>query len=522
MAGEQHAVQDRHAEFYTAWLSGLEKGIKSGRQFEVLDAIAADIANVRASWLWAAQQGKVAAINRSLLTFQHFCHLRGYAQEGATLCVHTFEQLREGSYTHDPVAIPPPLRYENQTVFLSCVRGWLSALLGQLDLANELLGAGIAQLRRLGDAARLHLANSLMTGGTTMYFDGQYARANDDLQESLTLFTALADNFGIAVVLCVLGVVAEAQAAFQRAQSLLQESLQHFDQDGEQGYRAYSANALGRIATVLGDYAQAERLVNEALTVRRRMRDRMGAALSLSTLGYTLQAMGRWAEAAACHQESIYLHLETGNALWAAFSRNDLADALLEAGQVTPARGLSTESLAVFQQLEDAIGVANCLHNLGKIARQSEDFATAQRLLRESLALRRTLGNQHPVALSLSELGQAALGMDELQMAQDELHEALAIATELQIAPLMLEILVTWAALLQRKGEEVRAVELLALAAEHPAGTYTTKESALRLLATVAATLPAPLVQAAQDRAATRPLPEYVAELLAPSSEPLR
>ncbi|RIK44562.1 MAG: hypothetical protein DCC55_02010 [Chloroflexi bacterium] len=522
VAGEQHAVQERHAEFYTAWLGGLEKGIKSGRQFEVLDAIAADIANVRASWLWAAQQGKVATINRSLLTFERFCHLRGYAQEGATLCLRTLEMLQEGGYPHDPVALHPPLRYETQIPYLLCVRGWLSALLGQLDLANELLGAGIAQLRQLGAAARPHLATFLQRAGSTMYFDGQYVRAHDYLQESLTLFTALADNWGIAMSLLLLGLVAEAQSAFMRAQSLLEEGIQRCDKDGEQGMRAYGANALGRIATVLGDYAQAERLVHEALIVRRRMRDRTGTALSLSTLGYTLQAMGRWAEAAACHQESIDLHLETGNVLWAAFSRNDLANALLEAGQVTPARQLSAESLAIFQQLEDSIGVANCLHNLGKTGRQSEDFATAQRLLRESLALRRTLGNQHHVALSLSELGQAALGMDELQTAQDELHEALAIATELQIAPLMLEILVTWAALLQRQGDEVRAIELLTLAEQHPASTSTTKKNARRLLATATATLPAQMGQAATDRAATLHLQEYVAELLAPSSAPVQ
>ena len=94
------------------------------------------------------------------------------------------------------------------------------------------------------------------------------------------------------------------------------------------------------------------------------------------------------------------------------------------------------------------------------------------------------------------------------------------MAAELQIAPLMLEILVGWATLLQHQGDGARAVELLILAEQHTASTATTKENARRLLATLEATLPAQVVQAAKGRAATRPLDAYVTELLAPAPDP--
>lgn len=74
------------------------------------------------------------------------------------LCVRTLEQLQASGYLSDLTALDPSPCYENQTASLLCSRGWLSALIGQLELAAELLSEGIVQLRQLGDAVLPHLA----------------------------------------------------------------------------------------------------------------------------------------------------------------------------------------------------------------------------------------------------------------------------------------------------------------------------------------------------------------------------
>jgi len=78
--------------------------------------------------------------------------------------------------------------------------------------------------------------------------------------------------------------------------------------------------------------------------------------------------------------------------------------------------------------------------------------------------------------------------------------EALTTALKIGMLPLALEVLVGLATLEAQAGAAERAIELLALALQHPAGTQRTRDQARRLLAELVSGLPPEVVAAAQAR----------------------
>ena len=89
------------------------------------------------------------------------------------------------------------------------------------------------------------------------------------------------------------------------------------------------------------------------------------------------------------------------------------------------------------------------------------------------------------VAAALRHLGQVmvALGGHRHAEAKQHFRQALQLATEHQLAPIALDVCVEAAKLLAQSGKTEQAVELLALAEQHEASTFETREKARHHLA---------------------------------------
>ena len=66
--GEEAGTKAQHAAYFAAFMAECWGGIRTNRQLEALERIAADFENVRAAWLYTLHQGNSGAARRSFFT----------------------------------------------------------------------------------------------------------------------------------------------------------------------------------------------------------------------------------------------------------------------------------------------------------------------------------------------------------------------------------------------------------------------------------------------------------------------
>ncbi|MEZ4725930.1 MAG: hypothetical protein R3E79_02225 [Caldilineaceae bacterium] len=98
--------------------------------------------------------------------------------------------------------------------------------------------------------------------------------------------------------------------------------------------------------------------------------------------------------------------------------------------------------------------------------------------------------------------------------ARQYFRQALALAIKHQLAPVALDVCVGAARLLAYHGKLLQAVELLALAEQHEASTFETREKARQLLATLLAQTPPEADQVTGSQGRQPDLWRVVQELL--------
>jgi tetratricopeptide (TPR) repeat protein len=109
---------------------------------------------------------------------------------------------------------------------------------------------------------------------------------------------AMGHQWGHALVLINLALLARDQGEYQRAAALLEEALGLFRRLGDKGYVAYTLLILGTIASALGDCEGAGALYRECLTLRRDLQDKRGIATCLAALGCVAADTARFMRAA--------------------------------------------------------------------------------------------------------------------------------------------------------------------------------------------------------------------------------
>ena len=171
-------------------------------------------------------------------------------------------------------------------------------------------------------------------------------------------------------------------------------------------------------------------------------------------------------------------------------------------GEYRQAEQLYRQTLEQMTAMKNPMFIAFCLNGLGCLAYDQAELPRAEQHQQEALEVWQEIGQEVGETATLGHLGQvlAASGEDRHAKARQYFRRGLELATKLQVAPMALDVCVGVAQLLTRAGDVEQATELLALAEQHEASTFETRQKARQHLAELEDQLSVETGQAAQTQ----------------------
>jgi predicted ATPase/DNA-binding SARP family transcriptional activator len=414
---EMNAAQDRHCSFFADFVVSQAGPMRGGGQKEAVQAIEAEIENIRQGWYWSLKHWRISEIEKYLDGLFVFYELRGWFQEGEK----AFGLFRE--LVPDVIPVSPTSSPAEQRIVAK-------------------------QLARQGG-----FAISL----------GDYEKAGNLFDESLSLFRRLEDEGEIAFCLYHLGDMTRMMGDYDEAKRLLKESIVVCKRIGERRKLARALNMMGIVTATQGGYSNASQLFQASIDRLKEIDDLWGIAKALNNLGIITYYYEQYSEANFLYQESLQINQEIG----------------------------------------DRHGVGISLNNLGLIAHEEGDYPEAIRLHQESLEIFSNIGYSLGAGISLNDLGRVALAMEENHRAETYFLKALETAISLQAEPLTLSVLNGIAALRMDMGDQSSALTLLTWVSRHPACDQETKTNAELLIERLETELSPNEIAAALEKASS-------------------
>ncbi len=449
------SVRGDHSAFYLAFLCQ-RAALANTAQPDALAAIARDIENVRAAWLWAIERGDWAAVEQALAALHRFYWLRSRSQAGRDL------------FSRALAALP-------DEPDLDSLRG---RLLARLSTFDSFLGDS--------QAAETHLAEALRLA--------RFASHSEDE----------------AFALDALGTIAVWRGDYVRGEGLLQQSLAAHRQRHSPADEADALISLARLHALSGSYAQARTLADDSLRILRRLPaidpSASAAATSLAApsaavipvapntidtqahaldvLGWATFCLGEYDRAKVCYRESLSLFEESGHELGRVLALGGVGSVAWARGgeHLREAEALMAQSVAICREIGQRQHLATHLWWSAQVALDLGRWEQAQALGQEGLAIAESLDNPILCAFNASALGAARCATGDWRASWQWLCQAAEAALQATTTPplaltafYMAEVLAT---------SPARAAQASALAqviVDHPATWHAVRARARSL-----------------------------------------
>jgi predicted ATPase/DNA-binding SARP family transcriptional activator len=512
-AAEGQAARRRHSGYYVAALQQLELKLKGPLQQPALAELDADAENLRVAWTWAAAQQAVTWLEQAMAGLGYFYLRRGRYQDGEAAFHLAVEQL----------AAPASAVEARLLAKLLAWQGVFSHTLALSGTAQQLLQQSLAMLNSPDMAAEDVRSDRAFVlwqlGEITRETDRPAAR--QWVEQSLALYRALDDGWGMANALASLGWLVQHGGAYDDARQLYEQSL-HLRQRLEDRWGvANSLISLSGVVLYQGYPDEAERLVRQSIDLRQEQGDRAGLARSLGKLGETLTWLGRFSDACTPFEEGRAIYKDLGLREAAAFHEAMLGHARTHQGDYEQAQQQVETALTTFQEADSQRGLAYAFLVRGWAALAVASETGARAWLDRSRTIYHTIGQRDELAQALTLLGYLSYRQADLARAEQYLLEAWHIATAIRaFMPMMLAAplqALLWLA--QDKLEQ--AAKLQALAWRYPfvANSRWFEDMAGRRLGEGLARLPDQTLKAAQEAGRAQPLETAVAATILPSEK---
>lgn len=373
-SGEAKAVQHQHALYFLALAEQAEALLEGSTQHAWLNRLELEHDNLRAVLSWCKKEGNWEIGLQLANDLWRFWDIRGYYHEG---CKWLEEFLAKS---------PLETTLRAKTIIGA---GLLSERQGEYGVARARYAESLAIWQALGDQYGVALALNRL--GNVALAQGDYAAARPLYEESLAMRQALDDKQGMAASLHNLSIVAHEQGDYGLARRLSEESLAFERQLGNKRGIAMSLNRLGNVARNQGDHVAAYHFFTESLSLRRELRDKQGTALALNNLGNLAYDQGDHVAARTLLEESLRLQREIANKSGASLALLNLGGVAYRQGDDRAAAEFFTESLVILRELGDK-RIGERLVGLACVAAMRQQLVRAARLLAATESVLEAIG----------------------------------------------------------------------------------------------------------------------------------
>jgi predicted ATPase len=344
-----NAIKRAHAEYYLALAERAEPKLWGPDDATWLERLEQEHDNLRAALSWALEHEEAELALRLGAALRWFWNMGGYYGEGRSWLETTL--AKEGG------ASPQPR---------------VKALEGLAWLANQ-----------QGDLARAKVI------------------AEDGLRLSLE---AKLGDVVVADFQNVLGDAARQRGDYERAAELLEESLTLHRKSRDVSGVAWSLGNLAILSTDRGNYEQAKRLYEEGLALSRDLGGAELLGAYLISLGYEYLLEGELKRARELNEEAVGLYQGRGRKGTLHVALDNLGWSALIEGDHERSEALFEESLVLCRDLGDKLSGSESLDGFACAAGAKGEAERAARLFGVAEALREAAGYQQPTrARSLRE-----------------------------------------------------------------------------------------------------------------------
>jgi len=348
-AGTAGALAQRHAACFLGFLTERDAQRDTPGERAAFDAIAADLANIRAAMDHACAPGDdelCARLARRLFRFlgrrgwwdERLARTeRGLAAARRLLACAAHEGPRAPTRAPDLEALTAALEYNLADALQDA---------GRTTEAVEAARQACARARDCGDAVIVARCTNLR--GMLALDAQRLDEAAAAFAEALRLWEEAGDEAGRVLALHNLALVAHLRGELGEAKRLYEEALPLRERLGHARGAAEVLNNLGVIAEETGDLPEAWRLYLRTLELHRTLRDPLGMAVAINNLGEVAERQGRLDEAAelASAALSTFRKLGSPHAQHAQDVLERVRAAAPDGGQATARQPVEVEALA--------------------------------------------------------------------------------------------------------------------------------------------------------------------------------
>jgi non-specific serine/threonine protein kinase len=426
-AGEGDSVRSRHLRFFVQLAEEARPELHGPDQLAWLDRLELDLDNFRAALDYSQSDrtgAEAEAGLRLIVALSTFWDVRGYRRE--------VEAWLEAGLALESVPRQSLVRAE-------ALRMAAQLFTGDKAVNRQRAEESVAIFRQAGAAGRRGLAYALITLGDMAHAANDFAPLVPMVEESIRLFRAVGDKWGLAWALHNLAQTLDplvnylprpqpgapaplpnlppaARNDHTAERDLFEESLALFRETGDRRAQLFDLGAMGAMHFCWGHRAEAQANFSEILPIGRELGDMSSVADSLVHLARDAVAHDELDRATALLDEVAAIE----RSLYSDSSgyRGDFIRA--EIARRTGAYEQAGEFLARARARREESGnpdlVAAAMDGQARVARSQGDRATAHALHHQALVMRRQAG--HPISLAHSFHALALLAADREDWAE--------------------------------------------------------------------------------------------------------
>ena len=429
-SGELEQMHEYHAAYLLQLAQVAEPELRRADQIAWLDRLQPELDNVRAVLMWSLAaslngRSRIELGLRLATALMWFWSIRGYRREGGEWVekMLSAEANLQGVELRSQTSIVIRAQAINAVGFLMDMH---ESYAKQALFSKE----GLALSRTLGDSGRQCLAFALQNVARANANHGDPNRARPLFEESLDLYQALEDEFGMAECLFNLGLIALRSGDYERSGLLQQEGLALRKQMGDKDGMATAYRHLGEVAYKQGDLERATTLLETSRTLFEEIGNKSGVCYVHEILLFVTLAQGHPQQAIEYSQYALGLAQDAGDKLEIAYAQNSLAHIALSQGEYSSAMQYYKEALALFYDVDDKFDIVLVLCALGGIALSQNDPDEAAKRYGEALEVGGDLDDKFSKAYALFGLGRVAQAWGNFASAHTLHTEALALRRE--------------------------------------------------------------------------------------------